>query len=70
MTDRISRLTVILERDVRDDDIVPLLGAIRQMRGVLRVEQHVADPGELLAYARVGHEWTDKLLALIKEMQH
>ena len=47
MTDRYSSLTVVLERDIRDDDAEPLIAAIRQLRGVLRVVPKVADAGEV-----------------------
>jgi len=42
MTDRVNALTVVLEQDVREDDVQPLVDAIRMMRGVLRVKKHVA----------------------------
>lgn len=41
MTDRVSALTVVLEHDIRVDDIEPLLTAIRQLRGVLSVRTEV-----------------------------
>lgn len=34
MSDRINALTVVLERDIRDDDIEPILTSIRLIRGV------------------------------------
>ena len=43
MTDRYSSLTVILERDIREDDATPLIAAISQLRGVARVEPHISD---------------------------
>jgi hypothetical protein len=43
MTDRIHALTVVLERDTRDDDVEALVNAIRQMRNVADVSPHVSD---------------------------
>jgi len=37
MTDRIKSLTVILDKDYREDDIEVLEQAISQLRGVLKV---------------------------------
>lgn len=37
MTDRVGALCVVLEKDIRDDDVAPLVDAIRMMRGVLSV---------------------------------
>ena len=43
MTDKIHALTVILETPIRDDDIEPLVRAIKHLRGVLDVKTEVAD---------------------------
>jgi len=43
MTDRVSALTVVLEQDMREDDAVALVGAIKQLRGVMDVSMHVSD---------------------------
>jgi hypothetical protein len=43
MTERFNTLTVVLEKDMRDDDAETLLTAIRQMRGVLSVKGNVSD---------------------------
>lgn len=66
MTDRINALTVALERDIRDDDIRPLVEAIKQLRGVLRVEAHVVDTIESwVQRSRVQSELGKKLMAVI-----
>jgi hypothetical protein len=49
MTDRINVLTVTLTHDIREDDIEPLVNAIGQLRGVLRVDKHVANSLDALA---------------------
>jgi hypothetical protein len=43
MTDRVHALTVILDREFREDDVQAITDAIGMMRGVLRVETHVTD---------------------------
>lgn len=43
MTDRYIALTVLLEKEIREDDAEPLIAAIRQLRGVAEVTPHVPE---------------------------
>jgi hypothetical protein len=52
MTDRVNYVTVFLEENTRDDDIKPLVAAIEQLRGVLKVKINVADRESYIAEAR------------------
>lgn len=61
MTDRYNTLTVVLEKDIRDDDAEALLTAIRQLRGVLSVNGNVADLTAYMAEERAKRELGDKL---------
>lgn len=61
MTDRYNALTVVLEKDIRNDDAEALLNAIRQLRGVLSVTGNVADLDSHMAQARARHELGEKL---------
>lgn len=61
MTDRFNSLTVVLDRDIREDDAEALLNAIRQLRGVLSVTGNVSDVGSHIAEERVRRELGDKL---------
>ncbi len=71
MTDRISALTIVLEKDIRDDDAKPLIEAIKMMRGVLSVEPHVKDAiGEVVARRRFNREAEDRLYALLAELRN
>jgi hypothetical protein len=65
MTDRFNTLTVVLEKDIRDDDAETLLTAIRQMRGVLSVEGNVSDTTAHMAEERAKHELGQKLWEVI-----
>lgn len=65
MTDRINYLTVALDHDIRDDDIQPLIQAIKLLRGVLTVESNVADPSDWLAEERARREIGQKLLDVV-----
>ncbi len=70
MTDRINVITVVLEKDIREDDVEPILVAIRCLRGVLRVVPHPVD--SLTAFAvesRVRRDIFDRLMAALREDQ-
>lgn len=69
MTDRINGLYVILEKDIREDDVEDLVNAIRLLRGVLKVETHVADFDEAIARARVRSELTGKLWDVLNKKE-
>lgn len=65
MTDRFNALTVVLERDIREDDAEPLIAAIRQLRGVLSVEPHVSNLSDLIAESRVRREIGERLVTIV-----
>jgi len=56
MTDRIRRLTIVLDTDYRDDDVKPIVEAIRMIRGVAIVEEHVVESQDRLARMTVRVE--------------
>ena len=66
MTDRYFALTVVLEQNVRDDDAQHIIDAIKQMRGVLSVEPHVANLEMHQAQDRARHELQQKLWAALR----
>lgn len=53
MTDRVNMLHVALEKDIRVDDIEPLVNAIRQLRGVLNVSTEETDFTYFVAESRI-----------------
>lgn len=61
MTDRIKGLTVVLERDIRDDDCEPLIDAIKMLRGVLRVVPLVDNANDFINRERIRRELQEKL---------
>ena len=65
MTDRYNALTVVLEKNTRDDDAEHLISAIRQLRGVLSVTGNVADSGSHIAEYRARHELGAKLIDIV-----
>jgi hypothetical protein len=61
MTDRFNALVVALDKDIREDDAQVLISAIKQLRGVLSVEGHVASIDSWTAQERVRNELSEKL---------
>lgn len=56
MTDRIRHLTVVLDADYRDDDVEPIVEAIKMVRGVASVEEGIVEARDLLARDAVRAE--------------
>lgn len=61
MTDRINALTVVLDHDIRIDDVEPLVEAIKQLRHVQSVDPRVAEVSDHIAFARARTELSTKL---------
>ncbi len=56
MTDRVRRLTIVLDKDYRDDDVEAIVKTIQMIRGVAVVEQHVVDAQDHVARMTVRAE--------------
>ena len=66
MTDRVSSITVVIEKDMRIDDAQALLAAIRCMKSVISVEANISDPlAEHVASARVRRELAQGLYEVL-----
>ena len=65
MTDRINAIVVVLENDIRDDQIESLYHAIEQMRGVLSVTGNVTDINTMVVKQRLWQEMINKLFSII-----
>jgi hypothetical protein len=67
MTDRYLTLTVVLENEIREVDAEALIGAIRQLRGVINVKGDVADINSYMAITRARTELTKRLWKALKD---
>lgn len=67
MTDRIKGLVVTFDKDYRDDDIEPLVSAIRMLRGVVDVSLSVADVDDHINRMRITTELRGKLFDALSE---
>ncbi len=65
MTDRYFAVTVLLKNDTREDDLEYILNAIRMIKGVQKVEPHIATPETWAAEQRVRRELEQKLREVI-----
>lgn len=61
MTDRIHSLTVVLDHNIRSDDIEPIIEAIKLLRCVQEVVPHVADHTAYMAESRAKQMWVEAL---------
>ena len=65
MTDRVHSLTVVLDHDIRVDDVEKLTDAIRQLRSVLSVTGEVSDLTSHMAEERARHDLGQKLIRIV-----
>jgi hypothetical protein len=68
MTDRIDGCWVAFDKDYRDDDLEPILHALRMIRGVAAVEPHVVAPMKFLAESQVRQEVARKLVEISRDL--
>lgn len=66
MSNRAHSVQVILEKDIRiEDDLQPLLTAIRMLKGVIKVIPLEADSIAAMAEHRARHELGQKIINVI-----
>jgi hypothetical protein len=61
MSGRINTITVVLEKETKDDDCEAILTAIRMVKGVIAVTPNVADHTEYMAQERTRRELGQKI---------
>lgn len=67
MSTHYNGFIVILDRDIRDDDAEHTLNAIRMIKGVLRVQPHIADANYEIARMRERAKIESDLLEIINK---
>ncbi len=67
MTDRINALTVVLDGNIREDDVQGLIDAIKYLNGVDKVTKHVADFESHIAKSQAQLTLRKKILDLLLE---
>jgi len=69
MSDRINFLTVVLDKDYRDDDVVKIVEAISMVKGVMKIKENVATPEEYMAIVRAKSKIADKLWKVLDDCE-
>jgi hypothetical protein len=65
MTDRIKGFTVVLEKDLRDDDFEAIKNAVLMIRGVASIETSDVDASDWMNRERVRLEYRQKILDVV-----
>jgi hypothetical protein len=68
VTDRVNALTVVLEQDVRVDDVEGLILAISRFVGVASVTANVADLDSHIAAKRARFVLEGRILDLLRSL--
>lgn len=66
MTDRVHSLTVVLDQDIRTDDVQGIIDAILHLRHVATVNTHVADVNSVMALSRARLELRKKIFEALE----
>ena len=65
MTDRVNALVVVLDQDIRIDDVESLMNAIRQLNHVASVEPNVSNLDSHLAVERARYDLRQQLVDVL-----
>lgn len=68
MTDRVRTLTVLLDKDWRDDDVQHVIDAIRMVRGVADVQPTVETAEKQMAVWKAKDELRREILQKVVEL--
>ena len=67
MTDRVNGFFVVLDEDIREDDVETIRKAILMVKHVIAVKNNVVDPTDFTARARVRSELLREVVDLINK---
>lgn len=67
MTDRVKGITIVLDRDIRTDDVEVLVNAIRLLRGVATVDTVLTTSDDYFARERIRTELVGKMFDVLKK---
>lgn len=66
MSDHYNAFLIILGSDIKDDAAQATINAIRQIRGVVDVQPHIADPDVAIAKAQLRAELFQELYEVLQ----
>lgn len=64
MTDRINGLYVVLDHDIREDDVEHIVNAIRQIRCVLDVQKNISNFELFINKRRLKNELLEEVISI------
>jgi hypothetical protein len=67
MTDRINGFTVVLEKDLRDDDFEQLQQAVLMLKGVSSIVPNIVNSGDTISRIQAMSDIRTKLYSFIVE---
>jgi hypothetical protein len=67
MTDRIHSLTVTLDDAYREDDIQPIINAIKMLKCVAKVNKHIANHETYWAETRARTDLISRIYEALRE---
>lgn len=62
MTDRVKGLYVVLDKDIRDDDIQVLINAILSFKNVIDIKTELSNFSDYIAFSRVKESVFKKII--------
>ena len=65
MTDRVNSLTVVLDKDIRDDDVQGLVDAILHMKNVCSIGLRITDSRDYVAQSRAREKLGREILKVL-----
>lgn len=67
MTDRVNAFIVVLEHDIREDELHPTLLALQQIKGVVQVIPHVPTMESAIAETRARRDLWEKVFRVFED---
>ena len=67
MSDRINSFTIVLDKDIKDEDAQPLIAGLKMFKGVIDVTPNVTTPDLHVALIRERYRINDELLKIIEK---
>lgn len=67
MTDRVRSLTVVLDKDYRDDDCESIVEAVKMIKGVASVDMTVTEAADYINRAVVAGELRERLFYALRQ---
>ena len=68
MSDRVKGLTVVSDKDYREEDIEMIKEFILQIKGVRTVKESIVNADDLINRARITIEIKEKIYDFLKEL--